>query len=212
MELKKISYVIILILKSSQKCQCASLTIHIKQKALLLIRKAESKTLSSDMTLTLNDLKMFILLFHDELIGSGVKLIPLVVSDGKPKVDLEKCLNHMLSESELKAFASLWGKRYFQIRSEGRVKKDFRKEFLAKSISLMAVTYIYRNFIRKFTSKTFEEMESLAVLLTREQMEIVYTQNKHMIVKGRFGCGKTIVAAAILEKLSENLGKHEKLR
>ena len=181
------------------------------QKVLLLIRKAESKTLSNDMTLTLNDLKMFILLFHDELIGSGVKLIPLVVSDGKPKVDLEKCLNHVLSESELKAFASLWRKRYFQIRSEGRIKKDFRKEFLAKSISLMAVTYIYHNFIRKFTSKTFEEMESLAVLLTREQMEIFYTQNKHMIVKGRFGCGKTIVAAAILEKLSENLGKHEKL-
>ena len=99
------------------------------QKVLLLIRKAESKTLSNDMTLTLNDLKMFILLFHDELIGSGVKLIPLVVSDGKPKVDLEKCLNHMLSESELKAFASLWGKGIFRLEAKEGSKKIFVKSF-----------------------------------------------------------------------------------
>ena len=48
-------------------------------------------------------------------------------------------------------------------------------------------------------------MESLAVLLTREQMKIFYSQDKYMIVKGGFGCGKTIVAAAILEKISKSL-------
>lgn len=32
-----------------------------------------------------------------------------------------------------------------------------------------------------------------------------------MIVKGGFGWGKTIVAGAILQKLSENLGKYEQL-
>lgn len=94
--------------KFSKVPMCITCNPH--QKALLLIHKAESKTLSNDMTLALNDLKMFI--------GSGVKLIPLVESDGKPKVDCDKCLNHVLSESELRAFTSLWGKRYFQIRSE----------------------------------------------------------------------------------------------
>ena len=54
-------------------------------------------------------------------------------------------------------------------------------------------------------------MESLAVLLTREQMNIFYSQDKYMIVKGGFGCGKTIVAAAILEKISKSLREHEKL-
>ena len=54
-------------------------------------------------------------------------------------------------------------------------------------------------------------MESLAVLLTPEQMKIFYSQEKHMIIKGGFGCGKTIVAAAVLEKISKSLGEHEKL-
>ena len=186
-------------------------TYNPRQEAILLIRKAESDDLATDMALCRNDLKMFILLFNDELNGSGVKLIPLVVSDGKPKVDCDECLNHVLSESKFKSFASLWKKKYFQTKTEGKFKKDFSNYFLAKATSLMAATHIYYDCIPKFTSRTCEEMNNLAVLLTREQLEIFYSQDKHMIVKGGFGCGKTIVAAAILQKISENLGEHEKL-
>ena len=180
------------------------------QRAILLVRKGESKDLATDMTLSLNDMKMFILLFNDELMESGMKLVPLVVSDGNPTVDCDKCLNHVLSEKKFETFTSLWEK-YFRTKSQGKTKKSFINDFLAKATSFMAVTCIYHDCIPKFTSKTCEEMESLAVLLTREQMKIFYSQDKHMIVKGGFGCGKTIVAAAILQKISENLGEHEKL-
>ena len=163
------------------------------------------------MALSLNDMKMFILLFNDELMESGMKLVPLVVSDGNPTVDCDKCLNHVLSEKKFETFTSLWEKKYFRTKSQGKTKKSFINDFLAKATSFMAVTCIYHDCIPKFTSKTCEEMESLAVLLTREQMKIFYSQDKHMIVKGGFGCGKTIVAAAILQKISENLGEHEKL-
>ena len=180
------------------------------QRAILLVRKGESKDLATDMTLSLNDMKMFILLFNDELMESGMKLVPLVVSDGNPTVDCDKCLNHVLSEKKFETFTSLWEK-YFRTKSQGKTKKSFINDFLAKATSFVAVTCIYHDCIPKFTSKTCEEMESLAVLLTREQMKIFYSQDKHMIVKGGFGCGKTIVAAAILQKISENLGEHEKL-
>ena len=182
-----------------------------RKRAILLIRKAESEDLATDMGLSLNDIKMFILLFNDELIESGVKLIPLVVRDGKPKANCDKCLNHVLSENKFKTFASMWEKKYFQTKSKGKVKKAFSKDFLAKAISLMAITYIYHECIPKFTSNNCGEMDSLAVLLTREQMKIFHSKDKHMIVKGGFGCGKTIVAAAILKKISESLGEHEKL-
>ena len=197
--------------KFSKAPICVTYNPH--QKAILLIRKAESDDLATDMALCRNDLKMFILLFNDELRGSGVKLIPLVVSDGKPKVDCDECLNHVLSESKFKPFASLWKKKYFQTKPEGKFKKDFSNDFLVKATSLMAATYIKKphDCIPKFTSRTCEEMNNLAVLLTREQLEIFYSQDKHMIVKGGYGCGKTIVADAILQKISENLGEHEKL-
>ena len=183
------------------------------EKAILLIRKAESKKLATDMELTLNDLKMFIFLFNDELIGSGVKLIPLVVSDGKDKVDCDRCLSHVFSVKEFEAFESRWKKErnYFQRKSEGTVTKDFSTDFIAKATSLVAATYVYPSCVPTFTSKNCGEMESLAVLLTREQMEIFNSQDKHIIIKGGFGCGKTIVAAAILEKICQILQKHEKL-
>ena len=58
------------------------------------------------MALSLNDVKMFVLLFNDELMGRGVKLIPLVVSDGKHKVDCDMCLSHVFSEKEFWSFKS----------------------------------------------------------------------------------------------------------
>ena len=183
------------------------------QRAVLLVRKAESDDLTNDMVLSFNDVKMFILLFNDELTESGIKLIPLIVTDGKAKIDCDKCLNHVLSKKEIETFASPWNDKrsYFQTKSEGKVTKDFSKDFLAKVTSLTAATSIHHDYIPKFTSNSCGEMESLAVLLTREQMKIFYSQEKHMIIKGGFGCGKTIVAAAILEKISKSLGEHEKL-
>ena len=184
------------------------------EKAILLIRKAESKKLATDMELSLNDIKLFILLFNDELIGSGVKLIPLVVSNGKHKVDCDRCLSHVFSEKEFASFESRWKneQNYFQTESEGKITKErFSTDFIAKATSLMAATCVYHDCIPKFTSRTCGEMERLAVLLTREQIEIFYSQHKHIIIKGGFGCGKTIVAAAILEKIRQTLQKHEKL-
>ena len=183
------------------------------QRAILLVRKAESADLTTDMTLSFNDVKMFILLFNDELTGSGMKLISLIVSNRKAKVDCDKCLNHVLTEKEIKTFASRWNDKrsYFQTKSEGKVTKDFSKDFLAKVTSLTAATNIHYHYVPKFTSNNCGGMESLAVLLTREQMKIFNSQDKHMIIKGGFGCGKTIPAAAILEKISKSLTEHEKL-
>ena len=188
------------------------------EKALLLIRKSERKKLASDIALSFNDLSMFILLFNDELKESGVKLIPLVLTkekskSGNPQLNCEQCLNHVFSEDEFETFKSRWKDKgsYFQPKSVGKGRKGFSKEFLAKVTSLMAATYVYHDCLPKFTSKTCEGIENLAVLLTREQMEIFYSQDKHVIIKGGFGCGKTIVAAAILEKISESMLEHEKL-
>ena len=186
------------------------------ENAILLVRKAESEKLATDMAISRDDLKMFILLFNHELKGSSVKIIPLVLTDGKSKfdnsqLDCQQCLNHVLSEEEFKTFPSQWKNDYFQTESKGKIKKDFCKKFLAKATSLIAATYIYPKCIPKFTSSNCKEMDSLAVLLTREQMEIYHSQDKHMIIKGGFGCGKTIVAAAMLEKKSKSLLEHEKI-
>ena len=57
--------------------------------------------------------------------------------------------------------------------------------------------------------KCDEQMKKVTVLLTWEQMEIPYSKHKHIIIKG--GSGKTIVAVAILGKISDSLKNDEKL-
>ena len=122
----------------------------------------------------------------------------------------------MLSLDEFKdlpAFENWWKERetYFEKVSIKDINPDFIKSFSAKITGTVASTFIYGKHIPTLTDKYDEQMINLAVLLTREQMDIVYSQDKHIIIKGGFGCGKTIVAAAMLEKISESLKNDEKL-
>ena len=55
------------------------------------------------------------------------------------------------------------------------------------------------------------QMEHVTVLLTPAQMDVYYSQYKHMVIKGGFDCGKSIIAAAMLLKISESLEEDEKL-
>ena len=191
------------------------------ESVLLLLRKAKSKKLATDILLGFHDVKLFILLFHDVLTNSGIKLIPLVVTDDKVnsgKPDCALCMNHVLSEKELThtgTYNTWWVERetYFETQYKGEIDEGVSKNFPAKLIGVLAATLLYPHCIPKFTNKqhTHHHMEDLAVLLTPEQMDVYYSQDKHILIKGGFGCGKSIIAAAILQNISESLKEDEKL-
>ena len=119
-------------------------------------------------------------------------------------------LTHLKTFSHSKNF----GKRKLRIlqkESVDHINADFIKIFLAKITGSVAATFIYGKSIPTITDKRDEQMASVVVLLTREQMEILYSKHKHIINKGGFGYGKTIVAAAMLRKISGSLKNNEKL-
>ena len=187
-------------------------------RAVLLLRKGKSNKLASEIASALNYLKLFILLFHNELNNSCMKLIPLVVTDenfhpGDGNCDL--CINHVLSEKEL-ANVSNWleGKeKYFEIEHRKKIEERLSEAFLAKVAGVLAAARIHSNYVPVFIDDQNDnkQMEHMSVLLTPEQMGIFYSQDKHMIIKGGFGCGKSIIAAVILEKIEESLKNDEKL-
>ena len=193
------------------------------EKALLLLRKAESRKLeiATEIALSNNDLKLFILLFHDVLANSGMKIVPVVVTDQKFNQDnfyCHLCLNHVLSLNEFpdtEKFNSFWENRgsYFETEYKGEIDEALSKTFSAKLAGILAAAHLHHNYIPVFTNKqnVDQHMEHLTVLLTPEQLDIYYSQDKHMIVKGGFGCGKSIIAAAMLQKISESLEEDEKL-
>ena len=75
----------------------------------------------------------------------------------------------------------------------------------------MAATFIHNKYVPAMTENPDKQMINSKVLLTRKQMGIFYSEDKHMIIRGGFGCGKTIIAAAMLKKISESLKNDEKL-
>ena len=189
-----------------------------QENALLLIRNAENQSMATDIKLGLDDLKMFILLSNEKLKGSNMKLISLVVTDKDDDLELEcpNCINNVLSLETFKdpaVFERWWEDKatHFENETAGNINPEFINSFLAKITGIVAATLIYGKYMPTMTDRPDQQMENLVVLLTREQMEIVYSHHNHIIIRGGFGCGKTIIAAAMLKKVSESLKNDEKL-
>ena len=191
------------------------------ESALLLLRKAENKKLASDIALAFNDLKLLILLFYDVLVKSDMKVIPLVVTDENVyanNLDCLSCMNLLLSEedfADIGTFDDWWASREnaFGTEYKGKFNETLCKRFLAKLTGVLSAALVYPSCIPKFTEERniHQHMEYLKVLLTQEQLNIYYSEQKHMIIRGGFGCGKSIIANAMLQKISESLKEDEKL-
>ena len=191
------------------------------ERALLLLRKAESEKLATDIELASNDLKLFILLFHDILANSRMKVIPLVVIDEDVNAcnfQCHQCMNHVLSEkafTDIGTFDNWWIDRssVFGTGFKENLDESVSEKFLAKLTGVLSVALLIPDYIPKFTEEhnSYEHVEQLKVLLTYEQLDIYYSEQKHMVIKGGFGCGKSIIAVAMLQKISENLKEDEKL-
>ena len=79
---------------------------------------------------------------------------------------------------------------YFEKEGIENIDHDFIKPFLAKITGTAAATYICGKYIPTLTEKSDEQMANLAVLLTQEQLEVVYSGYKHIIIRGGFWCDK----------------------
>ena len=187
-----------------------------QESAVLLLHKAKSEKLETNIASAFDYLKMFILLFHNVL--TNMKLIPIVVTDQNVNpdgADCHDCIKHVLLEKELVDFSDWLERRenYFQTGNRNKIREDLSKRFLAKVTGVLAAASISPNHVPMFIDEQYddEQMEHVKVLLTPAQMDIFFSEDKHMIIKGGFGCGKSIVAAAMLEKIAENLKNDEKL-
>ena len=187
-----------------------------QESAVLLFHKAKSEKLETNIASAFDYLKMFILLFHNVL--TNMKLIPIVVTNQNVNpdgTDCHDCIKHVLLEKELVDFSDWLERRenYFQTGNRNKIREDLSKRFLAKVTGVLAAASISPNHVPMFIDEQYddEQMEHVKVLLTPAQMDIFFSEDKHMIIKGGFGCGKSIVAAAMLEKIAENLKNDEKL-
>ena len=154
---------------------------------------------------------MFMLLFWDELKDSGMKLIPLVAntSEVNEKLNCRQCTDFVVSVAGLKTpklFETLWDKlsRHCEIVNTNEMDEIKVKVFLATLIGLAATDYAY-NKLPTFAKDPSEHMKGGLLMLTPEQMKVLDSQHKHLVITGPYGSGKTIIALMKLELLTESL-------
>ena len=121
-----------------------------REGVVLLLHKAKSEKLATNITSSCNYLKLFILLFHNVLKKSCLKLIPLLVTNEKinpDDTDCHYCINHVLSKEELADFPDWFGNRenYFQTEQKVRIRENASESFLAKVVGVLAAAHIHHN-------------------------------------------------------------------
>ena len=190
------------------------------EKVILLIREAKDEDVENELKLCGVELKMLMMLLWNELKESGIKLIPLVVTD--KKVKCKECLHHLISRQvieEIKSFNKWWEKKsvhygitvrdFFESGNEsylldgGKTRKILAKLF--SRVSLVKIEDIFP------TENEDDKMKGALLMLTPEQIDILSSEDKHMIIDGPYGSGKSIIARKKGQMLAESLTSDELL-
>ena len=191
------------------------------EKLIFLIRKASNRNLDLDIELSTVDMKIFLLVFHDVLEGSGIKLINLLATDGEVQVKCESCkyqvipMTSLISANAFDKWLEKIKNNFKTSRSYDKILKEFSCHFAAKILGFLA-SFQYSKEKRFFTmlpSLSDDPVEQMTetILMTREQLDIVYSFHKHLIIKGCYGSGKTIVARKKAEIISHLLQDDDSL-
>ena len=188
------------------------------ENVIFLIRRAKDKNLQNEMRLSTNDIMKFLLLYNDVLTKSGVKLINLLVTDDKFDDNqwmCESCKHQIISMESLNtpgSFQKWWEKkkRKFNISFVHKhTNKNFAFDFFAKSFGFFAL-YHFSNILSSISKHPVGQITE-TILLTPEQIRIVYSPHKHLMIKGCYGSGKSTVGRIKAEMLCRELKQEEAL-
>ena len=182
-----------------------------QESVILLIRKSENENLRKEIEFCSHDMKMFMLLFGSEVNQSRVKTISLLVSNEieNEYLKCEGCKNCIVSLETLQSyrlFQALWDNlaENFNVTNTDDIDEIRVIAASAKLIGCLAAAPYFED-LPTFTEVPNEQMKHVLVLLTPAQKRILYCGDKHLIVQGPYGSGKSILARKKLHLLSNKL-------
>lgn len=187
------------------------------QNVILLIRISGKEALREQIEFCSTDMKMFILLHGDEFKHRKVRVISLLASNGIPNEELkcQDCKNYIVPY-EVWESEELF-QNWLQNHAEN-LKIDTgntnEANIIAVSAQIIGFLAAVPNLtdLPTFTEDPTEQMKHFLdkTILTSEQKSILYSKEKHLIIKGPYGCGKSIIARKKLQMLSDDIKRSEK--
>ena len=184
-----------------------------KERIFFLIRIEENEDVETEIKLCGAELKILLLLLGNELKNTGIKVIPLVVTDKESKCT--HCRKYLILRQNIENISSFmaWYEQKsveFEITPADNFEKKKTNEIFAKVVFCMGATKISGIF-PAFTTNRETLMKGALFLLTPEQLNILHSEEKHIILNGPYGSGKSIIGRTKAKMIAEQLPDNELL-
>ena len=162
-------------------------------------------------------IKYFLTLYDKEIRASGVKVIGLLIRE-KEKQQLVECsFCHLFSPSykdfeSPTSFNDWWDvletyERWWDLTNP-KIQNKLFDDLAAQILCFMAVQ---EKGLPTLTDNISQQFKQTYFLYTPQQMDIHFSNDKHIIIQGSYGSGKSLVGLKKLELISKSLGKDEKI-
>ena len=202
-----------------------TVTVYNPQKRIIFVirRTREIEDLEHEMKSSIDDILKFVFLYHDILKNSGIKLINLLATDAEVDCYRWKC---KFCEHQVISMNSLDSSDSFQKWLEKKEcnfetdyhpsdrNNNFSFDFSAKLLGFLASFQFSKEnhfnwALPSLTDNPATQMAETTILLTLEQLRIVNSPNKHLMIQGCYGSGKSLVALKKAEMTSKILKQNE---
>ena len=194
------------------------------KQVVFLIRIAIGKNLEDEIKLSTNDMMKFVLTFFDVLGKSGVKLINLLVTDeglGSYQLKCDSCEHQIISIKSLMSsrLFDVWWEEKEQQFTVSVIHRDLNKNFSSDFLAKLGGYLLPLQFLKENHSPgkpplhlnySIEKVTGV-LKMTPEQTRIVYLPQKHLIIKGSHGSGKTVVACKRAEIIARSMTRDDSL-
>ena len=201
------------------------------EKIVLVIRMVEAQhkgELKNEAHLCIDDVSIMCLLLRDELKDSGVIVTGLVVyaGDNTHSQSCTNCGNFIVSRNifnSVEEFIPFWRSVFKKNISENLAKHlNSRGNIDTTTKAFQAVGSKMLGYLAHLQFETLKEpvlpvlennasgnIKQAELLLDPYQMEIAYSDEKCILLRGNYGTGKTVVALKKLELLCKCLKEKE---
>ena len=160
----------------------------------------------------------FLVLYSSEIYSSGVKVIGLLMREKKPQSQLVECSFCRLfspSDEDFQSpttFNNWWDvietyEGWWNLANNGMQNKLF-DELAANILCFMA---LQGKSLPSLTDDKIQQFKQTYFLFTPQQTDIYFSNDKHLVIQGSYGSGKSLLGLKKLELISKTLGRNEKI-
>ena len=162
--------------------------------------------------------KYFLILNDKEIYASGVKVIGLLIGKKEKQNQFVKCsFCHLFSPSDEDfqspiTFNNWWDvlesyEGWWNLANYGMQNKLF-DDLAANILCFMA---LQEKGLPSLTDDKIQQFKETYFLYTPQQMDIHFSDDKHLVIQGSYGSGKSLLGLKKLELISKTLGRNGKI-